>query len=69
MDTGRKNQIRVHMQDLKHSIVGDMKYGSTQDPIHRVALHAYKIEFIHPVTKEELSFETPIPESFIKLLS
>ena len=69
LDTGRKNQIRVHMQDLKHSIVGDMKYGSTQDPIRRVALHAYKLEFIHPVTKEELSFETPIPESFIKLIS
>lgn len=69
LDTGRKNQIRVHMQDLKHPIVGDMKYGSVQDPIKRVALHAYKLEFIHPVTKEELSFETPIPESFIKLLS
>ena len=69
LDTGRKNQIRVHMQDLKHPIVGDMKYGSVQDPIKRVALHAYKLDFIHPVTKEELSFETPIPESFIKLLS
>ena len=68
LDTGRKNQIRVHMQDLKHPIVGDIKYGSEQDPIRRVALHAYKLSFIHPITNEELSFETPIPEQFLKLV-
>lgn len=68
LETGRKNQIRVHMQDLKHSIVGDEKYGSTSDPIRRVALHAYKLSFIHPVTKEELSFETPIPTNFMQLV-
>ena len=68
LETGRKNQIRVHMQDLKHPIVGDDKYGSTTDPLHRVALHAYKLSFTHPVTNEELNFETPIPDNFMRLL-
>ena len=68
LDTGRKNQIRVHMQDIKHPIVGDSKYGSTTDPIHRVALHAYKLAFTHPVTKQELEFETQIPDNFLRLV-
>ena len=68
LETGRKNQIRVHMHDLKHPIVGDEKYGSTSDPIKRVALHAYKLSFTHPMTNEELSFETPIPTNFMQLL-
>ena len=68
LETGRKNQIRVHMHDLKHPIVGDEKYGSTSDPIKRVALHAYKLSFTHPITNEELSFETPIPTNFMQLL-
>lgn len=68
LETGRKNQIRVHMQDLKHPIVGDDKYGSTTDPLRRVALHAYKLSFTHPITNEELSFETPIPDNFMRLI-
>lgn len=68
LETGRKNQIRVHMHDLKHPIVGDEKYGSTSDPIKRVALHAYKLSFTHPMTNEELTFETPIPTNFMQLL-
>ena len=68
LETGRKNQIRVHMHDLKHPIVGDEKYGCTSDPIKRVALHAYKLSFTHPITNEELSFETPIPTNFMQLL-
>ena len=68
LETGRKNQIRVHMHDLKHPIVGDEKYGSASDPIKRVALHAYKLSFTHPMTNEELSFETPIPTNFMQLL-
>ena len=68
LETGRKNQIRVHMHDLKHPIVGDEKYGSTSDPIKRVALHAYKLSFTHPITNEELTFETPIPTNFMQLL-
>ena len=69
LDTGRKNQIRVHMQDLNHPIVGDEKYGSTVNPIGRLALHAFRLWFYHPVTGELMKFETPYPLSFAKLLS
>ncbi|HNW99712.1 MAG TPA: RluA family pseudouridine synthase [Bacteroidales bacterium] len=69
IDTGRKNQIRVHMQDLKHSIVGDKKYGSTQNPIKRMGLHAMSLALKHPVTNENLKFESPIPQSFLKLVN
>ena len=68
LETGRKNQIRVHMQDLQHPVVGDLKYGSDVDPIGRVCLHAFRIEFFHPITHELLSFETPIPSAFQGLL-
>lgn len=68
LDTGRKNQIRVHMQDLQHPIVGDVKYGSAVNPIGRLALHAYRLWFYHPVTGELMKFETPYPPSFTKLL-
>lgn len=67
LETGRKNQIRVHMQDLRHPIVGDKKYGSQTRPIGRLGLHAYKIAFTHPVTNEALAFESKIPSSFLKL--
>ena len=67
LETGRKNQIRVHMQDLGHSVIGDKKYGSTQNPINRLALHAYILAFKHPVTEEIMRFETKIPEEFDKL--
>jgi len=68
LDTGRKNQIRVHMQDLHHSIAGDYKYGADTDPIGRICLHAYKLAFQHPITGEFLKFETPIPASFKNIL-
>ena len=67
LETGRKNQIRVHMQDLKHPIVGDYKYGSTVDPIGRIALHAYMLRFYHPITGELMNFELPCPSSFNKI--
>lgn len=67
LETGRKNQIRVHMQDLKHPIVGDKKYGSETRPIGRLGLHAHKIVFTHPVTHESLTFESKIPPAFLKL--
>jgi 23S rRNA pseudouridine1911/1915/1917 synthase len=69
IDTGRKNQIRVHMKDLGHSIVGDKKYGSTQNPIKRMGLHATSLTFQHPVTNKEMRFESPIPGSFMKLVN
>ncbi|MGM9968762.1 MAG: RluA family pseudouridine synthase [Anaeroplasma sp.] len=62
--TGRKNQIRVHMKDINHPIVGDEKYGSGNNPINRLGLHASKLEIIHPITKEILVFEAPIPGVF-----
>ena len=66
-ETGRKNQIRVHMQVLGHSIVGDKKYGSRVNPVGRMCLHALVLAFIHPVTQEKLRFETGIPQKFLRL--
>ncbi|MEG1511777.1 MAG: RluA family pseudouridine synthase [Bacteroidales bacterium] len=54
LETGRKNQIRVHMQQIKHSIVGDTKYGGQKSD--RLYLHASKLCFLHPITKEQLEF-------------
>lgn len=68
LDTGRKNQIRVHMKDLGHPIVGDRKYGAKSSPIHRLALHAKTLHFAHPMTKREMMFDTPIPSRFMSLL-
>lgn len=65
LETGRKNQIRVHMQDLGHSIIGDEKYGATKSPIGRLGLHALSLAFEHPITKELHKFESPIPVSFL----
>ena len=69
LETGRKNQIRVHMADLGHSVVGDAKYGSENDPMRRLGLHAYMLCFIHPVTGKRLRFETPVPACFEKCLN
>lgn len=62
--TGRKNQIRVHMADIGHPVVGDGKYGHQDDPGSRMCLHAFRLAFHHPVTGEALEFETPIPRFF-----
>ena len=69
LETGRKNQIRVHMADLGHPVVGDHKYGSEDDSIRRLGLHAYMLCFRHPVTGKFLRFETPVPESFERRLN
>ena len=68
IETGRKNQIRVHMQDIGHSIVGDKKYGASSSPIRRLGLHARKLAFVHPVTNKLLKFETKIPPAFLSLM-
>ncbi len=68
LETGRKNQIRIQMKGIAHPIVGDKKYGSTKNPLRRMALHANKLVLIHPRTKEKIILETAIPNSFIKLL-
>ncbi len=67
LDTGRKNQIRVHAKDMGHPIVGDRKYGAARSPIHRLALHAMTLRFVHPITRKEMNFSTPIPPNFAKL--
>lgn len=67
LETGRKNQIRVHTADLGHPVCGDVKYGNGDDPLHRLCLHAYMLCFYHPVTREPMEFSTPIPVAFRKL--
>ena len=67
LDTGRKNQIRVHMKHLGHPITGDRRYGAKSSPIHRLALHARTLRFVHPNTRREMNFSTPIPISFQKM--
>lgn len=69
LETGRKNQIRVQMADLGHPVAGDLKYGNGYNPIHRLALHAYRLNFIHPKTHENMVFETPIPLEFTKVFN
>ncbi len=64
LETGRKNQIRVHMQEIGNPIVGDKKYGAKTNNIGRLALHAKILAFTHPITLEELRFETPVPRQF-----
>lgn len=69
LETGRKNQIRVHMQDLGHPIIGDGRYGLEDvNPLNRLALHAFKLCFYHPVTHEKMMFETPYPADFKRLM-
>ncbi len=67
LETGRKHQIRVHMQDIHHPLIGDRKYGSCVDPIKRMGLHAQVLAFEHPTTGKSCSFDTGIPGSFLKL--
>lgn len=69
LETGRKNQIRVHMADMGCPVVGDRKYGNGDDCIRRLALHAYMLCLRHPVTGKYLRFETPVPMSFDKILN
>ncbi|MDC3415458.1 RluA family pseudouridine synthase [Aquibacillus salsiterrae] len=64
LETGRKNQIRVHMSDLGHPVVGDKKYGATSNPINRLGLHAKKLVFTHPNTGKLLQFESNTPQLF-----
>lgn len=67
LETGRKNQIRVHLQSIGHPIVGDKKYGSTTSPIHRIGLHAHILSLWHPISGKKMRFEAPIPEAFGKM--
>lgn len=68
LETGRKNQIRVHMKELGHPIAGDRKYGAKSSPINRLALHAMTIRFVHPITRKLMDFSTPVPNSFLSMV-
>lgn len=68
IETGRKNQIRVAMNNIGHPIVGDKKYGSTKNPVRRVCLHASKLEITHPIKKSLLSFEARLPKEYKQFL-
>lgn len=68
LETGRKNQIRAHMQSLKKSIVGDRRYGAKSDPIDRLCLHATELGFAHPATGQTVRYHSPIPREFFKLV-
>ena len=70
LDTGRRNQIRVHLRELQHPVVHDPMYGYKDDlsPVNRLCLHAFRLCFTHPVTGRRLRFETPVPAVFMKLM-
>jgi 23S rRNA-/tRNA-specific pseudouridylate synthase/SAM-dependent methyltransferase len=68
LETGRKHQIRVHLSDLKHPIVGDRKYGAQTDPLGRVCLHAFELGFQHPGTNAGVRFRSPVPPAFFRVL-
>jgi 23S rRNA pseudouridine1911/1915/1917 synthase len=68
LETGRKNQIRVHMKDLGFPVTGDKKYGAKLNPIGQMGLHARVLAFKHPVTGRMLRFDTPIPGKFLKVI-
>lgn len=67
LETGRKNQIRVHSADMGHPVCGDVKYGNGDNPIGRLCLHAYILCFYHPINHRRMEFETEIPSSFRQL--
>lgn len=64
IETGRKNQIRVHMKDLGHPIAGDKKYGAKTNPLGRLCLHASRLQFRHPFTEQLVTIESAVPKSF-----
>lgn len=66
--TGRKNQIRVHMKESGHPIVGDRRYGAKSSPIRRLALHAHTLRFVHPITRKDMNFTSPIPAGFLRMV-
>ncbi|EKD37304.1 MAG: hypothetical protein ACD_75C01181G0003 [uncultured bacterium] len=69
LETGRKHQIRVHMQDINHPVIGDSKYGATLNPIRRMGLHAQVLVFTHPKTGKLCRYETPVPKNFLRLFT
>lgn len=68
LETGRKNQIRVHMKDIGHPVMGDKKYGAKTNPIGRIALHAKILEFDHPISGKRMKFDSPMPKKMSAVL-
>lgn len=68
LETGRTHQLRVHSQFIGHPILGDSLYGNSSELINRQALHAYKVTFIHPITKETKIIKADIPEDMISVI-
>jgi 23S rRNA pseudouridine1911/1915/1917 synthase len=68
LETGRKNQIRVHLSDIGHPVAGDKKYGAKTDPLGRLGLHSYRLMFKHPVSGAPLRFESKLPRRFDRLI-
>ena len=68
IDTGRRNQIRVHLSERGYPVVGDKKYKCKTNPIKRLCLHANILEFVHPVSKKIVHIESKIPDEFCKLI-
>lgn len=68
LETGRTHQIRVHMEAIGHPLLGDTLYGNESDLINRQALHAHKVSFIHPLTKERVNYVAPLPYDIQKLI-
>jgi 23S rRNA pseudouridine1911/1915/1917 synthase len=69
LETKRKNQLRIHMQAIGHPVVGDKKYGASNNPIKRIALHVRELVLKHPVTGEVLEFKSPIPKAMQQLVT
>ena len=69
IETGRKNQIRVHFGDLGHHVIGDDKYGEPSNPLKRLGLHAYELDIIHPFNGKLMKFKAPMPKEFSTLMS
>ena len=68
LETGRKNQIRVHSEWIGHPIAGDRKYGAQSNPLGRLGLHAHGLSFIHPWTGKTLKFTSALPKCFRRLV-
>ena len=68
LETGRKNQIRVHMQDIGHPVAGDKRYGAESNPIRRLGLHATTLVLVHPTTNKLVRYTAEVPSSFLKLV-
>ncbi|MFZ4741672.1 MAG: RluA family pseudouridine synthase, partial [Bacteroidales bacterium] len=67
LETGRKNQIRVHFSEMGFPIVGDRRYGANDTFVRQIRLHAFSLSFTHPITKESIKLESKMPLNFLKL--